>query len=75
MHCTLKKEQLPLISKLRSSHGHDVLLALEEPVAETKKEVDFIAGITCPPKLEAAKCVVYRVDTMLTDSRNSNSCS
>jgi hypothetical protein len=71
MHCTLKREQLPLISKLGYSHGHYELLVLEEPVAETKKDADFIAGITCPPKLEAAKCVV---DTMLTDSRNSNSC-
>jgi hypothetical protein len=59
---------------LGSPHGHDVLLALEEPVAETKKDADFIAGITCLPKLEAAKCVVYRVDTMLTDSRHCNTC-
>ena len=46
--------------------GHNELLDLEEPVAETKKVADFIAGIT-DPKLETAKNVVDGDETKLTD--------
>ena len=37
----------------RHKQVHNELLFLEEPVAETKKVTDFIAGI-CDPKLETA---------------------
>ncbi len=37
----------------RHQQGHNELMFLEEPVAETKKVTNFLAGI-CDPKLETA---------------------
>ncbi len=50
----------------RHQRAHNELLDLQEPVAESKKVVDFLAGIT-DPKLETAKAVIDGDTTKLTN--------
>lgn len=49
----------------RHQKAHNELLELQEPVAEAKKVVDFLAGIT-DPKLDTAKAVIDGDNLKLT---------